>query len=43
VTIGRVEVRALEPPSTTPPRAAAQRRGPNLSLDEYLSKRDGGS
>lgn len=40
VHIGRVEVRAVTVPP--PPRPAEPRRGPRLSLDEYL-KRGGGS
>jgi hypothetical protein len=43
VTIGRVEVRTVEPPSRTPPRADVQKRGPSLSLDEYLKKRNSGN
>lgn len=45
VSIGRIEVRA---PSSTPaaparPRQPAARRGPALSLDAYLDRRNGGS
>jgi hypothetical protein len=41
VTIGRVEVRAIHqaPP---PPREAPARRGPSLTLDDYLKQRSGG-
>jgi hypothetical protein len=41
VRIGRVEVRAIMSPAP-PPRAKAPRRGPALSLDEYLKQRNGG-
>jgi len=39
VTIGRIEVRAVTPPSPPAPRAAAARPGPQLSLDDYLKQR----
>jgi hypothetical protein len=41
VTIGRVEVRAVLQ-GTPPPQPAAARRGPALSLDDYLARRNGG-
>jgi hypothetical protein len=41
VTIGRVEVTANVPPAQPPP-AQPARRGPELSLDEYLKKRSEG-
>ncbi len=42
VTIGRIEVRAIQPPaSSSAPRPARTRR-PTLSLSEYLKQRDGG-
>lgn len=41
VTIGRVEVRAVAPPS--PPKShSARRPAPALSLDDYLKQRNGG-
>jgi hypothetical protein len=41
ITIGRVDVRAVMP--TPPaPRPASARRGPSLSLEDYLKQRDGG-
>lgn len=42
VTIGRVEVTANVPPAQPPPPAPPVRRGPELSLDEYLKKRSEG-
>jgi hypothetical protein len=39
VTIGRVEVRAVQPPAPPPPSAP---RGPALSLDDYLKQRSEG-
>jgi hypothetical protein len=41
VHIGRVEVRAIMSPAP-PPRPKPPRRGPTLSLDEYLKQRNGG-
>jgi hypothetical protein len=41
VTIGRVEVRAMLPP--TPPARQTSRTAPSLSLDEYLRARRGGA
>jgi hypothetical protein len=41
VRIGRVEVRAIMSPAP-PPRPKPPRRGPTLSLDEYLKQRNGG-
>lgn len=41
VTIGRVEVRAVTPPSR-PPSKPAELRRPPLSLDEYLERRNAG-
>jgi hypothetical protein len=41
VTIGRIEVRAVVPPSQAPPRPAPRRPAP-LSLDEYLEQRRSG-
>jgi hypothetical protein len=42
VTIGRVEVRAVQPPAPAPsPRPVA--KPPALTLDDYLAARDGGS
>jgi hypothetical protein len=41
VTIGRVEVRAVQPPPP-PPSAAPVQQGPALSLDEYLKQRNEG-
>ncbi|KAF5414492.1 MAG: hypothetical protein C5S48_08840 [Candidatus Methanogaster sp.] len=40
VTIGRIEVRATTPP--LPPAPRARPRGPALTLDDYLNKRNGG-
>ena len=40
VTIGRIEVRATTPP--LPPAPRAHPRGPSLTLDDYLKKRNGG-
>jgi hypothetical protein len=40
VAIGRIEVRAVTPPSARPPTPA--RTGPSLSLDDYLKQRNGG-
>jgi hypothetical protein len=42
VSIGRVEVRAIMPPAPPAPRTRPERRGPALSLDEYLKRRNGG-
>jgi hypothetical protein len=42
VTIGRVEVRAVPPPESFPPSASPARRGPALSLDDYLKQRNEG-
>lgn len=42
VSIGRVEVRAIMPPAPSAPRTKPERRGPTLSLDEYLQQRHGG-
>jgi hypothetical protein len=42
VTIGRIEVRAANPPPSAPRKAAA-RQGPVVSLDAYLKRRQGGS
>lgn len=42
VTIGRVEVRAILPPTSPPPRIPPARRGPALSLDDYLKQRNEG-
>jgi hypothetical protein len=39
VTIGRIEVRAVTPP-TPPPRPAARLRPPRLTLDDYVRRRD---
>lgn len=42
VTIGRIEVRAVQPPAPSPsPRPVA--KPPALTLDDYLAARDGGS
>jgi hypothetical protein len=41
VTIGRIDVRAITPPAP-PPQAKPGRRGPALSLDEYLKQGKGG-
>ena len=41
VTIGRVEVRAIQ--STAPTPKPAKAVAPRLSLDDYLQKRDGGA
>jgi hypothetical protein len=43
VTIGRIEVRAITPPARPAPRATSERRGPALSLDGYLKRRNGGT
>jgi hypothetical protein len=46
VTIGRIEVRAIasSPSATRSPRSARpESRGPKLSLDDYLRKRNGGA
>lgn len=42
VTIGRIEVRAILPPTPAAERAAPARAGPPLSLDEYLKQRSEG-
>jgi hypothetical protein len=42
VSIGRIEVRADMPPERPPAKPARQRKGPTLSLDEYLSRRSRG-
>ncbi len=42
VTIGRIEVRADMPPERPPAKPARQRKGPTLSLDEYLNRRSRG-
>ena len=42
VHIGRVEVRAIMPPAPPDPRTKPERRGPALSLDAYLKRRNGG-
>jgi hypothetical protein len=42
VTIGRIEVRAANPPPAAPRKAAA-RQGPVVSLEDYLKRRQGGS
>jgi len=40
VRIGHIEVRAIEPPAAAAPRAvSAPRRGPRVSLDDYLRRR----
>ena len=39
VTIGRVEVRAIQPPAAVP---KAKPASPKLSLEDYLGKREGG-
>jgi hypothetical protein len=41
ITIGRVEIRAVQPPAPTR-RPAAERRGPSLSLEDYLKERNRG-
>lgn len=41
VTIGRVEVRAIQPPPATP--RPARRSAPKLSLGDYLQQRSGGA
>lgn len=43
VTIGRVEVRTVMPSASSPPRTAPARRGPAVSLDDYLKKRNEGT
>jgi hypothetical protein len=40
VTIGRVEVRAIQPPMSPQPRTTPARRGPALSLNDYLKQRN---
>jgi hypothetical protein len=40
VTIGRVEVRAVQPPPSVPPQPTS--RAPELTLDDYLKSRSGG-
>jgi hypothetical protein len=42
VTIGRIEVRAVMPPSPPAPGSTSARPGPALSLDAYLQQRSGG-
>lgn len=41
ITIGRVDVRAVMPPSPAP-RPTPARSGPSLSLEDYLKQREGG-
>lgn len=41
VNIGRIEVKAVQPP-TPPPQPQSKQFKPILSLDDYLSKRNGG-
>jgi hypothetical protein len=41
VNIGRIEVRAVQPP-TPPPQPQSKQLKPILSLDDYLSQRNGG-
>jgi hypothetical protein len=41
VSIGRIEVRAAPAAPAVPARAAEPRKGPRLSLDEYLAQRNG--
>jgi hypothetical protein len=45
ISIGRIEVRAIVPPTLPAPpaqRATSTRPGPELSLDDYLKQRNGG-
>jgi hypothetical protein len=42
VTIGRIEVRAIMPPSPPAPSSTSARPAPALSLDAYLKQRSGG-
>ena len=42
VTIGRVEVRAVQPPSPPEPRTFDGPRGPHFTLDDYREERSGG-
>ena len=42
VTIGRIEVQAMVPPSPPAPRAGPERRAPVLPLGDYLKERDAG-
>ena len=42
VTIGRVEVRAVQPPSPPEPRTSDGPRGPRFTLDDYREERSGG-
>jgi hypothetical protein len=42
ITIGRIEVRAANPPPVVPRKPAA-RQGPVVSLEDYLKRRQGGS
>jgi hypothetical protein len=43
VTIGRVDVRAvMSPAPAAPPAQRPARKGPSLSLEDYLKERDGG-
>lgn len=41
VTIGRIDVRAVPPP--TPPQRRVERQAPRLSLDDYLRSQSGGA
>ncbi|WP_445173407.1 hypothetical protein [Microcoleus sp.] len=41
ISIGRIEVRASQPP-TPPPRTKSAQRGPTQSLQDYLKQRHGG-
>ena len=41
ISIGRIEVRASQPP-TPPPRTESAQRGPTQSLQDYLKQRHGG-
>jgi hypothetical protein len=41
ISIGRIEVRASQPP-TPPPRTKSTQRGPTQSLQDYLKQRHGG-
>jgi hypothetical protein len=42
ISIGRIEVRASQPP-TAPPRTKSTQRGPTQSLQDYLKQRQGGN